>query len=119
MDQEQTPLRIKRVAYSSDHYGIRAHEAPEITIGLLHLDARFGEFKKLLQEKSHLQLKMDDSHYENVDLFAMAYGQELEYAHLIDDEELYDLLSREELRELGGEKSWYSLELTTNFDAGP
>ena len=88
-------LLITRSAHDCSLCDKEGYEGPKITSGILHLPEDLSKFEDLLEKEGHLALTIEESHYENYDLFAALY----EDVEGIDTEGLYDLLSEEHLQE--------------------
>jgi hypothetical protein len=111
MQNLQTRLFVTRIEHNCAEYNQDGYAGPDVSSGIIRLPEGYDAFKALLKRERHLQLRIEDSHYECIDLFALSSYETPE----VDNKELYDLLCAKEMEkeERGGYE--YSLNLSTFF----
>ena len=105
-------LHIRRTEHNCDMYGQKGYQEPEITSGIIYLSEDLNEFEKLLNEKGHLELRIEDSHYDCNDFLKLRYDERFKE---VDSESLYDILCDTGLQELVEGTFDYSLALDMCF----
>ena len=113
MQKLQTRLFVTRIEHNCAEYHQNGYGGPDVTSGIILLPEGYDEFKALLRRERHLQLRIEDSHYECIDLFELSSYEAPE----VDKKELYDLLCAKEMEkeERGGYE--FSLSLSTFFSS--